>query len=94
MADKLPDDQVQQRLGELDGWSVADGKLHKEFRFGDFNEAFGFMARVALVAEKLNHHPDWSNSWSTVVIDITSHAAGGITDTCFELAKKADALAS
>jgi 4a-hydroxytetrahydrobiopterin dehydratase len=92
MADTLPDDEVQRRLGELDGWSVAGGQLHKEFEFADFNEAFGFMTRVALAAEKLNHHPDWSNSWNKVVVDIVSHAAGGITDGCFELASKAQAL--
>jgi len=92
MADTLPDDEVQRRLQDLDGWSVADGKLHKDFEFADFNEAFGFMTRVALVAEKLDHHPDWSNSWNTVVVDIVSHAAGGITDGCFELAGRAQAL--
>ena len=69
-----------------EGWSTVDGKLHKEFTFADFSEAFGFMARMALAAEKLNHHPDWSNSWNKVVVDIVSHAAGGITETCFTLA--------
>jgi len=94
MADTLPDDEVQRRLQDLDGWSVVDGRLHAEFEFSDFNEAFGFMTRVALVAEKLNHHPDWSNSWNKVTVDIVSHAAGGITEGCFELAGKAGALAS
>ena len=88
----LTQDEVQRRLTELDGWSVQDGKLHTELTFSDFNEAFGFMARVALVAEKLDHHPDWSNSWNTVVIGIVSHSAGGITDGCFELASRIDAL--
>ena len=63
-----------------EGWSVVDGKLHRELKFANFNEAFGFMARVALLAEKADHHPDWSNSWNTVVIDLVSHDAGGITD--------------
>lgn len=62
------------------GWSMVAGKLHRELKFGDFSEAFGFMARVALLAEKADHHPDWSNSWNTVVIDLVSHDAGGLTD--------------
>jgi len=92
VADKLSDDEVQKRLGDLPGWAVEDGKLHREFKFKDFNEAFGFMTRLALVAEKLNHHPDWSNSWNRVVVDIVSHADSGITDGCFELASKANEL--
>ena len=70
-----------------DGWSIVDGKLHRELTFADFSEAFGFMARVALAAEKLDHHPDWSNSWNTVTIDIVNHAAGGLTEKCRELAE-------
>lgn len=61
------------------GWTVADGKLHREMEFGDFSEAFAFMTRVALAAEKADHHPDWSNSWNKVVIDLVSHDAGGLT---------------
>ncbi len=93
MTETLTVDQIESRLARLEGWSVVEGKLHKEFRFADFNQAFGFMTRVALAAEKLNHHPDWSNSWNRVVVDIVSHAAGGITAACFELAARADALA-
>ena len=74
------------------GWEVVDGKLHRELQFADFSEAFGFMARVALVAEKMDHHPDWSNSWNTVTIDIVSHAEGGITDQCVELATRINGL--
>ncbi len=92
MAEKLTDTEIEERLRHTDGWSVVEGKLHKELAFADFNEAFGFVARLALVAEKLDHHPDWSNSWNRVVIDIASHAAGGITATCFELAAAADRL--
>ena len=69
-----------------DGWAVVDGKLHRELRFRDFSEAFGFMARVALAAERANHHPNWSNVWNTVVIDLVSHDAGAITDRDVELA--------
>ena len=63
-----------------EGWQVVDGKLHREFAFGDFAEAFAFMARVAAEAERLDHHPDWSNSWNRVVIDLVTHEAGGITE--------------
>lgn len=93
MSDTLSDTELQAELGRLDGWSVADGKLHKEFAFVDFVAAFGFMTRVALVAEKIDHHPDWSNSWNTVTVDIASHAAGGITAACVKLAGAADGLA-
>jgi 4a-hydroxytetrahydrobiopterin dehydratase len=83
---RLTHDETEQRLDEVPGWGIASGALHRELEFQNFVEAFGFMAMVALVAEKLNHHPDWSNSWNRVVIDITSHADGGITETCFALA--------
>ncbi|MGI8758726.1 MAG: 4a-hydroxytetrahydrobiopterin dehydratase [Acidimicrobiales bacterium] len=92
MADPLSDVEVQDRLADLDGWAVVHGKLHKQFTFSDFNAAFGFMTRLALAAEKMDHHPDWSNSWNTVTIDIVSHAAGGITEQCFALAARADAV--
>jgi 4a-hydroxytetrahydrobiopterin dehydratase len=92
VAERLAAGEIEERLVGLDGWSVVDGKLHTELTFADFNAAFGFVVRLALVAEKLDHHPDWSNSWNRVVIDISSHAAGGITATCFELAEAADRL--
>jgi len=69
-----------------EGWSLADGKLHREIEFHDFVEAFGFMSMVALLAEKANHHPDWSNSWNKVVIDLMSHDTGEITDRDRDLA--------
>jgi 4a-hydroxytetrahydrobiopterin dehydratase len=94
MADALSPEEVGARLADVPAWQAKDGRLHRELTFADFSEAFGFMARVALEAEKLNHHPDWSNSWNTVVVDIVSHAAGGITDGCFRLAERIDALAS
>jgi 4a-hydroxytetrahydrobiopterin dehydratase len=77
---------------EVPGWQVVGDHLHRELAFADFSEAFGFMARVALVAEKLDHHPDWSNSWNRVVIDVTSHAEGGITDRCVELTTRINRL--
>jgi 4a-hydroxytetrahydrobiopterin dehydratase len=89
----LDEAEVTRRVDALDGWAVVDGSLHRELEFGDFSEAFGFMARVALAAEKLDHHPDWSNAWNRVVIDITNHAAGGISDMCFQLAAAVDQAA-
>ena len=75
-----------------DGWAVVGGKLHRELTFRNFSEAFAFMTRVAMVAEKLDHHPDWSNSWNRVTIDIVSHDKGGITDTCVALAEAVNRL--
>lgn len=82
--------EMTTRLAALDGWELVDGMLHREFAFADFSEAFGFMTRVALAAEKMDHHPNWSNVWNRVVIDITSHDAGGLTPLCFELAAEVD----
>lgn len=86
----LPTDRVNARLAELDGWSLADGKLRKSFKFADFVAAFGFMSKCALVAEKLDHHPDWSNVWNKVDVTLWTHDAGGLTDKDFELASKMD----
>lgn len=74
------------------GWTVTDGKLRRELRFADFSEAWAFMTRVALLAEKRNHHPDWSNSWNTVTIELVSHDAGAITDRDRALAEEINAL--
>lgn len=74
-------------------WDERDGALHREFEFGDFSEAFGFMTRVALLAEQAGHHPDWSNSWNTVRISLTSHDQGNVvTDADRELAAAIDRL--
>jgi 4a-hydroxytetrahydrobiopterin dehydratase len=83
---RLTHDETEQRLADIPGWGITDGSLHRELEFQNFVEAFGFMAMVALEAEKLGHHPDWSNSWNRVVLDISSHQEGGITDQCFTLA--------
>ena len=91
--DVLAPEEVDTRLADRPGWAVVDGKLHRELAFPGFAQAFGFMTEVALAAEKLDHHPDWSNSWNKVVMDITNHAAGGLTDRCFELAAAVDAAA-
>jgi len=70
-----------------EGWSVVDGRLHRELTFADFDAAFAFMTGVAAEARRLDHHPDWSNSWNRVVIDIVDHSAGRITERCAELAR-------
>jgi 4a-hydroxytetrahydrobiopterin dehydratase len=91
-APRLSDEEIRGRLSGLPGWEVRDGKLHREFRFASFVEAFGFMTSVALVAESRNHHPDWSNVYDRVVVDLVTHDAGGITERDFELARAASAL--
>lgn len=75
------------------GWQERDGKLHRRFEFADFAQAFAFMTRVAAEAERLDHHPDWSNSWNVVEIDLVSHNADDITDKDHELASAIDAVA-
>jgi 4a-hydroxytetrahydrobiopterin dehydratase len=75
-----------------DGWAVVDGRFHRELEFADFSEAFAFMARVALLAEKQGHHPDWSNSWNRVVIDLTSHDEGTLTSRDVRLAEAINRL--
>ena len=94
MADKLSDDEVADRLAELPGWQVVDGKLRQEYKFANFVEAIGFMTRAAIEAEKMNHHPEWFNVYSKVNVDLTTHSAGGITALDFELAAKMNALAA
>ena len=89
---KLTDAEISAQLGGLSGWTVENGKLHKEFQFDSFVEAFGFMARVALIAESMNHHPEWFNVYNCVTVDLATHDAGGISALDFELAKKVDAL--
>lgn len=83
---RLTHDETEAKLAEVPGWGIAEGQLHREVELRNFVEAFGFMTMVAFAAEKLNHHPNWSNVWNKVVIDISSHDEGGITDKCFELA--------
>jgi 4a-hydroxytetrahydrobiopterin dehydratase len=89
---KLSNEQIQENLRVLSLWSVQDEKLHRELSFPDFVEAFGFMSSVALVAERMDHHPEWSNVYGRVVIDLTTHDAGGITERDFELARRIEAL--
>jgi 4a-hydroxytetrahydrobiopterin dehydratase len=90
--EKLPEDVLTGEVAKLSGWTVEKGKLHKPYKFGNFVEAFGFMAKVAIVAEKMDHHPELFNVYNRVVIDLTTHDAGGISHLDLELAKKIDAL--
>ncbi len=90
---KLNDSELQQELQKLSGWTLLNGKLHKTLQFASFVEAFGFMAKVALTAEAMNHHPEWFNVYNRVAIDLTTHDAGGISARDFELAAKIDGFA-
>jgi 4a-hydroxytetrahydrobiopterin dehydratase len=90
---KLSPAEIEDRLGRLDGWTLKDGKLHKDYAFDSFVQAFSFMSGVALVAESMNHHPEWFNVYHKVSIDLTTHDAGGISAKDFELAARADELA-
>lgn len=90
---KLSDQELAAALGSLRGWVVANGKLHKELKFKDFVQAFGFMSSVALIAERMNHHPDWSNVYNRVVINLVTHDLGGISTFDVEFAAEVDKLA-
>jgi len=85
--------ELNSALSQLSGWSIKDGKLHRQLQFASFVEAFGFMSSVALVAEAAGHHPEWFNVYNRVTIDLTTHDAGGITTKDVELARRVNALA-
>jgi 4a-hydroxytetrahydrobiopterin dehydratase len=89
----LSDEQIKNELRSLNGWTVKNGKLHKDFTFSDFTEAFSFMTKIALHAEKKNHHPEWFNVYNRVSIDLMTHDAGGITTNDVELAKFIESVA-
>lgn len=90
----LTEEELKKALRELSGWSIESGKLHRQFQFKSFVEAFGFMSSLALVAESMGHHPEWFNVYNRVTIDLTTHDAGGITNKDIELARKANELMS
>ena len=95
MAQKLTGEARKSALGKLNGWSEVAGRdaITKKFVFKDFNQAFGFMARVALVAEKMDHHPEWFNVYKTVEVTLSTHDAGGLTDRDVKLADAMDKIA-
>lgn len=89
----LTEDELRTALNQLSGWRLVDGALHRTYEFADFAEAFSFMTRVAPLAERANHHPDWSNSYNLVTIDLISHDVGTLTDRDVALAKAIDKAA-
>ncbi len=86
--------EIQDALQALPDWEVVDGKLHRLFKFKDFSEALAWMVRVGIEAEKLDHHPDWSNSWSKVDVHLQTHAIDALSELDFKLARKMDELAA
>ena len=84
---RMSSDEIAQHLQQLPDWALQQNTLRRSFEFADFVEAFGFMSQVALLAERNDHHPDWSNVYNRVVINLSTHAAGGITALDFKLAK-------
>lgn len=91
---QLNDEEIQASLATLDGWQSDGTAIWKEYEFADFTTAMDFMNRLAVEANKLNHHPDWSNSYNKVTIRLTSHDVGGLTDHDFALARAAEAIKS
>ncbi|MDB2373976.1 4a-hydroxytetrahydrobiopterin dehydratase [Psychrosphaera haliotis] len=96
---KLTSEQLEQELTDINAsleaekqWQIVDGKLHKEFVFKNFIQAFGFMTQVAIHAEKLIHHPEWSNVWNKVVIDLVTHDVDGISDLDIKMIKRMEKL--
>jgi len=87
-------EEIKKNLKKLRGWNLSNNKLIKEFSFKDFSQAFSFMTRVAIEAEKLNHHPEWFNVYNKVRIELTTHDLKGITNLDFELAKRIEKIKS
>lgn len=93
MLEKLQDEALSEALESVPGWVLKDGKLHRILNFTNFVEAFGFMTQVALVAERMNHHPEWCNVYKTVAISLSTHDAGGLTTKDIDLAQAINRLA-
>lgn len=96
MAEKLTADALQTALEKLDGWSAEEGArsaIRKSFKFRNFSEAWAFMSRVALLAEKMNHHPEWFNVYNRVDVTLTTHDAGGVSERDITMAEKMEMLA-
>jgi 4a-hydroxytetrahydrobiopterin dehydratase len=91
---KLTQKEIESALAGLPGWTLSKAKLHHEYKFPDFVHAFGFMATSAIAIEKMNHHPEWFNVYNKVIVDLSTHDAGGISAKDVELAKLLDAFAS
>ena len=91
---RMDDEEITRRLEALPEWRREGDRIAREFGFGDFVSAFGFMASVALVAERMNHHPEWKNVYGRVEVALTTHDAGGLSTLDFDLAAAMDALAA
>lgn len=91
---RMSQQEIETGLEKLPGWNLEEGKLHRELKFKNFVQAFGFMTQAAIIAEKMNHHPEWSNVYSRVTIDLTTHEADGISQLDFELAQEINAILS
>ena len=89
---KLSSEAIDFELKNLKGWEIVNNKLHKKFEFDDFNQAFGFMTRAAMHIEKMNHHPEWFNVYNKIVVDLTTHDVGGITQNDITLARILNSL--
>jgi len=89
---RLSDEQIKIELAGLLGWSVVNGKLHRDFVFDDYIEAFGFMCKASIHIEKMNHHPEWFNIYNKISVDLVTHDAGGITQNDIILARILDSL--
>ena len=89
---KLSATEIEQQLSKLNGWTLEAAAIKLEYKFSDFVNAFGFMTKVALEAEKLNHHPEWQNTYNTVNIKLSTHDAGGLTELDFKLASKIEKI--
>ena len=89
---RVSEAEIIEELKKLEGWNIKDNKLHKEFQFDSFNQAFGFMTRAAMEIEKMNHHPEWFNVYNRITIDLTTHDAGGITNNDVNLARILNSL--
>jgi 4a-hydroxytetrahydrobiopterin dehydratase len=90
---RLSNEAIETELKKLAGWSVREGKLHREYQFADFAAAFGFMASAALAAEKMDHHPEWFNVYNKVRVDLETHSSGGITSLDLKLAARMEEIA-
>ena len=90
---KIPEPEIQKAVADLGPWTAENCRLHREYRFRDFVQAFGFMTQAALLAERAAHHPEWLNVYNRVVVDLTTHEASGITQKDLDLAREMEQIA-
>lgn len=90
LIEKLSEGQIRDVVSSLQGWELREGKLHREFKFENFIDAFGFMTRLAFVAERIGHHPEWENVYNRVSISLTTHDLGALSNLDVELARAAN----